>query len=199
MKEFLDELKNIHRRFSKFEFAIVLVFVLLVLLIPSKPDIIGFSDVQVHRQNIALTVDQSKSFSILPNGPVSITSLSVSGEVLGPGAVNVYLVNDQGAKLRVFSNEKKNRNLITGFFGDEIIAGSQNSISSSDPVLEIKESAVLDGFESIDSSSPGAFSFACQDSCDLKNSDSSSYELVAYVEPGTTLIINELDYTTRKK
>ncbi len=197
MKEFLDELKNIHRRFSKFEFAIVLVFVLLVLLIPSKPDIIGFSDVQVHRQDINLAVDQSKSFSILPNAPVSITSLSVSGEVLGPGAVNVYLVNDQGAKLRVFSNEKKNRNLITGFFGEE--ASSQNSISSSNPVLEIKESAILEGFESIDSSSPGAFSFACQDSCDLKNADSSSYELVAYVEPGTTLIINELDYTTRKK
>lgn len=197
MKEFLDELKNIHRRFSKFEFAIVLVFVLLVLLIPSKPDIIGFSDVQVHRQNIALAVDQSKSFSILPNAPVSITSLSVSGEVLGPGAVNVYLVNDQGSKLRVFSNERKNRNLITGFFGED--AGSKNSISSSDPVLEIKESGTLEGFESIDGSSPGKFSFACQDSCDLKNTDSSSYELVAYVEPGTTLIINELDYTTRKK
>lgn len=197
MKEFLDELKNIHKRFSKFEFAIVLVFVLLVLLIPSKPDIIGFSDVQVHRQDIALAIDKSKSFTILPKEPVSITSLSVSGEVLGPGAVNVYLVNDQGDKLRVFSNERKNRNLITGFFGED--AGSQNSISSSDPVLEIKESGVLEGFESRDDTSPGKFSFACQDSCDLKNADSSSYELVAYVEPGTILIINELDYTTRKK
>lgn len=197
MREFLDELKNIHRRFSKFEFAIVLVFVLFVLLIPSKPDIIGFSDVQVHRQNIALAVDKSKSFTIFPREPVSITSLSVSGEVLGPGAVNVYLVNDQGIRLKVFSNEKKSRNLITGFFGED--AGSQNSISSSDPVLEIKESKTLDGFEDADDSAPGRFSSACQDSCNLQGSDSGSYELVAFVEPGTTLIINELDYTTRKK
>jgi hypothetical protein len=197
MKEFLDELKNIHRRFSKFEFAIVLVFVLLVLLIPGRPDIIGFSDVQVHRQNIALAVDQSTSFTILPKEPVSITSLSVSGEVLGPGAVNVYLVNDQGNKLKVFSNEKKGRNLITGFFGDN--SGPPNTVSLSDPVLEIKEGKPLEGFESAEDSSPGVFSFACRDSCNLKGSDSSSYELVAYVEPGTTLIINELDYTTRKK
>lgn len=199
MKEFLDELKNIHKRFSKFEFAIVLVFVLLVLLIPGRPDIIGYSDVQVHRQNIALAVDSSRSFTIQPRESVALTSLSVSGEVLGPGAVSVYLVNQQGDKLRVFSNEKKGRNLITGFFGED--SNTQNSIALSEPVLEIKESAVLEGFESAEDSFPGRFSFACKDSCDLKNSDSGSevYELVAYVEPGTTLIISELDYTTRKK
>lgn len=197
MRAFFDELRNIHRRFSKFEFAIVLVFILWVLLIPSKPGIIGFSDVQVHRQDISIAIDKSKSFTILPKEPVSITSLSISGEVLGPGSVNVYLVDEQGAKLKVFSNERKNRNLITGFFGED--AGSQNSVSSSEPVLEVKESKTLDGFEAREDSSPGKFSFACQDSCDLENSNSGSYELVAFVEPGTTLIINELDYTTRKK
>lgn len=197
MKEFLDELKNIHKRFSKFEFAIVLVFVLLVLLIPGRPDIIGYSDVQVHRQNIALAVDSSRSFTIQPRESIALTSLSVSGEVLGPGAVNVYLVNPQGDKLRVFSNEKKSRNLITGFFGED--SDVQNSIALSEPVLEIKESGTVDGFESSEDSSPGRFSFACKDSCDLKDSGSGAYALVAYVEPGTTLIISELDYTTRKK
>jgi len=197
MKEFLDELKNIHKRFSKFEFAIVLVFLLIMMVIPGKPELIGFSDVRIHRQDVNIAADHSRSFVITPTEPLSLTSFSVSGEILGAGAVSVYLQDRKGDKVKVFSNEKKGRNLITGFFGEE--SDVRNSIASSDPVLDITDGQSLDGFENSVDSSSGVFSLACQDSCNLKNVDSSSYELVAYVEPGTTLIINELDYTTRKK
>ncbi|MBD3361878.1 hypothetical protein GF358_03755, partial [Candidatus Woesearchaeota archaeon] len=104
MKEFLDELKNIHRRFSKFEFAIVLIFILLVLLIPSKPDIIGFSNSHIHKQSVHLAVDSSRSFVLETADPVTITSFSVSGEVLGSGAASLYLIDKDGNKKKVFSN-----------------------------------------------------------------------------------------------
>jgi len=196
MKEFLDELKNIHKRFSKFEFAIVIVFLLIVLVIPGKPELIGFSDVRIHRQDVSIAADHSRSFVISPTEPLALTSFSVSGEVLGTGAVSVYLKDNQGEPIKVFSNEKKGRNLITGFFGEE--SEIKNTVSSSDPVLEIKDGVTLDGFESADESSSGQFSFVCYDSCNMKNINGNEYELIAYVEPGTTLIINELDYTTRK-
>lgn len=193
MKEFLDELKNIHRRFSKFEFAIVIIFILFVLFIPYKPNIIGFSEVNVHKQTFNLAVDKSRSFVLQAKMPVLITSLSISGEVLGPGSASVYLLDKEGKKHKVFSNEQKGMSLVTGFFGDENELA--NTIALEDPILEIKETSLVDEIIPIENSVPGEFFSVCSDTC-IINEESGSFELVAYVDSGTTLIIKEIDYTT---
>lgn len=193
MKELLDELKNIHRRFSRFEFVIVVVFILLVLLIPDNPAIIGFSDVSVHKQSVNLAIDNSMSFILETKNPVTITSLSVSGEVLGPGSASVYLIDKDGNRHKVFSNGQKGMSLITGFYGEE--SKLANTVEIKEPILEIKKGSLIDIVEPVKNAVPGEFISACSDTCSLK-SDSNSFELVAYVEPGTILIINEIDYTT---
>ena len=195
MKEFLDELKNIHHRFSRFEFAIVVIFILLVLLIPDNPSIIGFSDVNVHRQSVYLAVDSSRSFTLQTTDPVTITSLSVSGEVLGSGSASVYLLDKQGNKHKVFSNEQKGMNLITGFYGEE--SELANTIETQEPILDIKEGNPISSVEEVKNAVPGQFTSACSDTCSFSQDD--SFELIAYVEPGTVLIINEIDYTTVEK
>lgn len=196
MKEFLEELKNIHRRFSKFEFAIVLIFILLVLFIPYQPNIIGFSDTQMHKQSVNLAVESSKSFILESKEPVTITSLSVSGEVLGSGSASLYLVDKEGNKHKVFSNEQKGMSLITGFYGEE--TNLANTRETKDPILNIIEGSAISVIEAVANAVPGEFSGVCTDTCQL-NADLTSFELIAYVEPGTKLIIEELDYTTVKK
>ncbi len=195
MKEFLDELKVIHKKFSKFELAIVVIFLLLVLFIPYKPNIIGFSDVNIHRQKVNLAADHSKSFVVTTKEPVSITSLSVSGEVLGQGAASVYLIDKNGNKRKVFSNEQKGMRLITGFYGED--AEVANSIKTQEPVLHIKEESSIEFTENVKNAVPGEFISVCSDTCSLEESD--SFKLLTYVEPGTTLIISEIDYTTVDK
>lgn len=195
MKEFLEELKNIHRRFSKFEFVLVVIFILLVLLIPDNPDIIGFSNVNVHKQTVNLAVDSSKSFTLQSRNPVTITSLSVSGEVLGSGSASVYLLDKQGNKHKVFSNEQKGMNLITGFYGEETQLA--NTIKTQEPILYIKEENPISAIETVKNAVPGEFFSACSDTCSFNQND--AFELIAYVEPGTILIINEIDYTTINK
>ncbi|MBN1644996.1 hypothetical protein JW851_03085 [Candidatus Woesearchaeota archaeon] len=196
MKEFIEELKNIHQRFSRFEFAIIIIFILLVLLIPNNPGIIGFSDVNVHKQSVNLAVDRSRSFVLVTQTPVTITSLSVSGEVLGSGSASVYLIGKDGKKNKVFSNEQKGMNLVTGFYGEE--SELANTVEIKEPILDIKEGIIINDVESVENAIPGGFVSACSDTCSL-NEDSDSFELVTFVEPGTTLVINQIDYTTVKK
>lgn len=196
MKEFLDELKNIHRRFSKVEFVIVLLFILFVLLIPYQPDIIGFSDVSIHRQSVNLAVEHSKGFVLQPRSPVAITSLSVSGEVIGSGSASIYLLDKEGNKYKVFSNEQKGMRLITGFYGDESKIG--NTLEINEPILDIREGNPVSSAESVENAVPGEFYSACSDTCVL-HGQSDAYELIAYVEPGTILFIKEIGYTTKNR
>jgi len=195
MKEFLDELKNIHRRFSRFEFVIVLGFFLLVLLIPNKPEIIGFSDVNIHRQTVNLALDHSQSFSLESDTPAIITSLSISGEVLGRGSASVYLVDSEGNTKKVFDNARRGMSLVTGFYGEKYLP--VQSMESAAPILELTESSDVSGFEKQENVFSGEFVASCKDTCVIDTIES-SYNLVAYVEPGTTLIIDEIDYTTRQ-
>jgi len=195
MKEFIKELKIIHKKFSRFEFLLVILFLLLVLFIPHQPNIIGFSDINIHKQSINLALDQSKSFLIQTQVPALVTSFSVSGEVLGPGAAKIYIIDDKGKKHEVFSNEQKGMHLITGFYGEDKVKAE--SMKTQDPILQIVEGQKINFAETVNNAVPGEFITKCSDSCILEPSN--SLELQAYVEPGTTLIITELDYTTVNK
>ncbi|MBD3361815.1 hypothetical protein GF358_03415 [Candidatus Woesearchaeota archaeon] len=128
--------------------------------------------------------------------PVTITSFSVSGEVLGSGAASLYLIDKDGNKKKVFSNSQKGMRLITGFYGEE--STPVNIVKAKPGILNIKEGSDVRDSDFVTNAMPGEFSGACGDACEL-STDSGSFELIAYVEPGTKLIIEEFDYTTVEK
>ncbi|MCX6774794.1 MAG: hypothetical protein NTY99_01745 [DPANN group archaeon] len=190
--------KNIY----KVELAIIIVLVMAIPLILIKPSLTGFVSSDVQRQAIDLNLDGSKVIHMHTASmqPFALDYLSVSGEIVGDGDAAVYLRNSKGDLLMVYSNIGKpaKKDLITGF------AVSSGAAASDTSNQVINETMVLGDGESIAwpgdlgfSTGGGSFGRTCLETCFLDPASwtGNSWDIVAYVEPGTQLKITELSYT----
>lgn len=211
MKRILHKIDNARLRWVKAEFALLMFFLIMLAVVFSKPEIIGYASTNIHNQDLNLVLDNSQSFYLRAIGqPVHLTSLTISGEVIGSGTASVYLDNEEGIKYTVFKNMKRKdstNNRITGTniaqSGLSGLSVTANAIPPKEelPVLDLLEGNTIPGFEPVRpgyKTIEGQFNHACVDSCLLHGDDfvGQRFRLDFFVEPGTRLVIKDMVYTT---
>lgn len=168
--------------------AIVFVSIIAVLLF-SKPSITGFVPTATYSQGIDLKVDTSQRFVLKsPTGqPLGIASLALSGVVKGNGLVNIYL-SDGKTKLLAYSNRQKTQSAMQHITGLAVA----NVLVVPGEKLDLIET-VPDGYKT----ASGGFQNECIETCLLDINLGAQAYLDVIVEPGTSVDLTELRFTTR--
>ena len=208
MKKIIHKIDKARIRFVKIEFALLMTILVLLALVFSKPEVIGYASTSIHSQDLNLALEQSQSFYLISNGvqPIHLTSLTISGNIIGPGTASIYLDNERGTRYLVYRNTKRldsTHNRITGtaFTTGLSVTGSTLPAKEERPVLDLLEGTKLQAFEALPQgykAIEGQFNNACIDSC-LLHGDlffGERFKLDFYTEPGTSLVIKEIVYTT---
>ncbi len=207
MKRIIEKADQARIRFVKVEFAVLMICLVLLALVFSRPEIIGYASTSIHSQDLNLVVEQSQRFYLRSLGPapVHLTSLTISGEIIGDGTAAVYLDNERGMRNLVYKNTKRKdstHNRITGIAtGGSILTGNSIQAADANPVLDLLEGPELPGYELLHpayKTVKGEFYHICADSCLLQARTFEGNRFVSefFVEPGTKLIIKEIVYTT---
>lgn len=186
--------------------AIILLLIAIVSLFPN-PGITGHVSLETKKQKIDLTIANSQSYILTTSSeePFYLTSLKLSGAIIGEGIVNVYITNNQGQKVLIYSNVVKKEQGLDTITGMDKITGLTVGDDS-----EEKDYLVIEHLENLkvqlgsisedETIFSGSFENGCVDSCFIEmllNKDT-AYQLLFYVEEGTILKINEIVYTIRK-
>jgi len=162
-------------------FVTLLVFgVLVTSLIVSDSGITGFVPTDRFSQNVDLEISSSQRYSLNTEGILS--SLLISGEVVGSGLVNVYLSNGDD-ELLVYSNKRK-------------ISSAMQSITGL-AALEIEPQGRLDRIDSLPGeyvTVNGAFESQCSQTCSISGLSGPFY-LDIVVDPGTTIKISKIVFS----
>ena len=164
--------------------------IIFVTLFTGKPTITGFVPTEAYSQELDLYIYESQRFVLTPSSGdlLKISSLSLTGDVNGPGLVNIYLTDDT-QKWLVFSNKKKERSSmdhITGLTVHEldVIPGEKLHKIESVPVGYKVES--------------GSFYNVCLETCVLDENllNKPALYLDVILEPGTTFHISGIRFST---
>src|SRR3990167_1825551 len=88
---------------------IIVAAVLLLISIASFfPDsgITGFVSIETKKQKLDLSIENSQSYILTTSSkePFQITSLKLSGEIIGQGIVKAYIDNGQYQRILIYSN-----------------------------------------------------------------------------------------------
>jgi len=215
--EWLEALDRPRRKYCKEEFALIIMFLLMLTLFFSRPEVIGYASTNIHNQGLELLIDSSQAFylkSVYPT-PVHVTSVLISGEITGEGTVSVYLDNENGNRALIFNNQKRegsriNRITGTSFIGEGSgfshlsglsVTGDTLPMRDEQPALELLEGNTIPGFDELPEGRitvQGKFTNSCVETCLLQGGlfNQERFKLVFMVEPGTQFKVTELTYTT---
>jgi hypothetical protein len=191
------------------QFEIIAAVVLLLVSIASffpKPGITGYVSVETKKQKIDLSIANSQSYIITSNNqePFYLTSLKLSGEVIGQGIAKAY-IDTKDQKILIYSNVIKKTEGIDTITGMGKITGQAITESETE-----EDYLVIEHLENIEPESgsiaedekiiTGTFQDVCIDSCfiEMLLKENIAYQLLLYVEEGTILNIDEMSYTIRK-
>ena len=193
---------------------IIVAAVLLLISIASFfPDsgITGFVSIETKKQKLDLSIENSQSYILTTSSkePFQITSLKLSGEIVGQGTVKAYIDNGQDQRILIYSNIiRKDTGLrsITGMdkiTGNVIEADTAQEDSQTDLVIEYLDNiqGELGALSDEESLFIGNFESQCIESCfiEILLKEDIAYQLLFYVEEGTVLKLNEIVYTIKKE
>jgi hypothetical protein len=162
------------KRIHQFEIigAVVLLLVSILSFFP-KTGITGYVSVETIKQKIDLTIVNSQSYIFTSNAidPFYITTLKMSGEVIGDGIAQAYITDLQGNKILIYSNIVEKGQGLGGITGMDKITGNAIGTteqgSEGDLVIEHLEN--IEGyFEPVskdETLTNGIFQDSCIDSC----------------------------------
>ena len=190
--------------------AVLLLIVSFLSFFPNA-GITGYVSVESKTQAVDLAIVNSQSYILTTNAEEQfhLTSLKLSGEVIGDGIAKAYIDNGQGQKILIYSNVAKKAKGLTTVTGMDKITGGVVGVDSETDA----DSLIIDYLENIDDVKEelteiaddqellkGQFNDECTDSCfiEMLLDKDIGYQLLFYVEEGTILNIYELIYTIRK-
>ena len=197
--------KNIHR--MEIIGAVVLLLISIASFFPN-PGITGYVSVETKTQSIDLTIANSQSYILTTNSEKSfyLTSLKISGEVIGDGIAKVYISNNKGEKALIYSNVVKKNKGLDSITGLGKITGGVVGANSADE----GDSLIIEHLENIGGDvgvigedeilTSGVFENKCVDSCfiEMLLSKDNAYQLLFYVQEGTVFKVNGVQYTVRR-
>lgn len=175
------------------------------------PGIVGFVPVEIKSQPIDLYAAVPSRFVLFSEKEQAfeLTSLRLSGEVIGQGRAEIVLDNGLGQELIIYSNVKqKQGNMITGMAvtaedGEPLPADAKIDTVAADQAwlmitpgegtLQESPSRELGNDQQTIS---GKFQHTCLDTCymNMKMQKGLYYTLKVRLDPGTEVRINELKY-----
>lgn len=169
---------------------------IVVLVMIGNPHVTGYLSLDFVMQDLDMTIDQSQKFMISTDSEeeFSLTSLKISGEVIGEGRAEIYLDNEEGQKLMIYRNVKTKSigmGAITGYF----VNGQQ------DNHIKITQEGTIDEemteLTEKEETTNGLFSNECKETCFIKMrmKKGLNYNLLVKVDKGTKVRINEIAYT----
>lgn len=171
---------------------LLMSLILTAALYFSKATITANLVVDVHRLPVEIIAEKSQSFIVsLPSFvPFELNSFAVSGKVVGNGRARVYIDDGNGLRYLVYSNEAGASSVLNvdNEFGtakdDDLQIAKYRDIA--DGSTTASDMIVLSGY----------FRRACSETCHLPEGkfNSGRYELLVFVDEGTTVILNELLY-----
>jgi len=177
--------------FKKFELILIIVALLALPLLFLKPvSLTSFQSLDVSTQKLDLLIENSTEILLKLNSGEGerLTSLAISGEVIGDGYAAVYLT-DGKTKLLVWHNLINLQNEITGYS----IAKSQSQFNKTIEISlgeQIKEQISVPSEGACYS---GQFSDACVQTCTLDPKwDGKEWKLLVYLTSGTKLKLDRI-------
>ena len=203
----MEESKKIKIQQIEIIAAVVLLLVSVVSFFP-KAGITGFVSVETKKQLVDLTIANSQSYILTTNQekPFYLTTLKLSGEIIGNGTVKAYIRNSQGQKILVYSNIIKKGSGLNAVTGMSRITGNVvgTNTQTEGNYLLIEHLENIEGEKSNiakdETLASGLFENQCLDSCFIEmllNKDN-AYQLLFYVDDGTILKVKELVYAIKK-
>ncbi len=164
-----------------------LVFAAIVaVLLLSKPSITGFVPAEVFSQDLNVEVKESQRVVLKSAEPLSLSALSISGQVTGFGLVNVYLT-DGYKRLLVYTNRHK-----TGSSMEQITGMAGLQLEAAEALYEVE--SLPDGYVT----RTGVFRTECVETCVLDKELFAGRDvfLDVVLEPGTVLKISRVQFST---
>ena len=176
---------------------VLFVFVLFITPDRGLKSISGFMSVQDYVQTTGITAENSRSFFIESSkDSFSLKSFKISGEVIGKGAVQVFL-GDGSNKLLVYTNMKAQKHGLSSYITGQAVKlvtepeqAEYLRLVEGSPINEVP--LVPEGFEIAEES----FSNSCSESCVLPAEfyNKEKYILEILVAPDTVLKIDKIEY-----
>jgi len=171
-------------RTDRYILAVMVTALLVGTLVFTDPGITGYVPTELQSQSLDIDVFESQRFQLKALEGLSLSSLSISGTVEGPGLVKIYLTNNK-ERLLVYSNLRKqgsSMEQITGMYQLELVP--QRTLATIESVPE--------GY----TTEQGVVSSQCIDTCVINEDlfDGSEWFLDIVIEPGTSLHISQLHF-----
>jgi hypothetical protein len=160
---------------------------LLTFFIANNPSITGYATTEILTQKLDFETSESKLVGIesLSYKPIKLTSLMISGEIIGDGLVELYLINNKEKKL-IYSNLQKKKSGFSKITGQ--VTGAIRLYEKADlrGELIVPETYITKAEK---------FNNVCIETCHLKNLDKNLYEIEIWLQPGTKVRLTELKYS----
>lgn len=170
------------------ELGIVCLLILVFSLVAANnPSITGHVTSEIHIQKLDFEVTESTLIGVesISNKPLKLTSLMVSGKVIGEGLAEIYLTSGKEKKL-VYTNLQKKKKGLSAITGQA--AGAVRVYEKA----ELRGNVVSpEGYQTIEET----FGNACVETCFLEGNKQTFYDLEVWVQPGTKMLISELKYS----
>ncbi len=192
-----------HDKLKKTQLFVAISLLLLsTLLLFKTPGITGHFSADFMSQQLNMVIEQSQSFEIATNNQESIyvSSLRLSGNVIGQGSVEVFIEND-GQKYKIFQNIRERETGLTAITGMAVAKVDKEEEAI---LLSLTPSEVIEWDKGLSLSdteeyTEGVFNNKCLDTCFMEMSLSSEerYKLIFMVEPGTEVQITKITYTLK--
>ncbi len=173
----ISKLKTIELSF------VVLIIIVLSLIMLNNSSITGFVTTDTYTQKLDLTIEDNQLLEIasLNEKPIKITSLKLSGEVIGNGLTEIYLT-DNNQKWLVYSNLEKEGDGFSKITGTVVRIFEKEKLTG--------DVVAMENYETVS----GPFKQACEQTCYLENLNQANYYLEVWVQKGAKLRLIDLNY-----
>ncbi|MBW2966582.1 hypothetical protein KY342_05750 [Candidatus Woesearchaeota archaeon] len=196
-----------HDRLKKIQLFIgVSLLLVSVTLLFKNPGITGYFSADFRSQTLDITIDKSQSYLLFSNllETVYVSSLRISGEIIGDGAVQIF-IEDNGQRFLIFNNVRKKEQGLPSVTGMAVASRKIQEDAEENLealfLLEPLDTLVWEevSFSEKEEFLTGPFNNKCVDTCFIEMSLSSqeSYKLIFMVQPGTKLKISKIIYTLK--
>ena len=198
-----DETKN---KLKKMEIALAVSLLLMSTLFLFKtPGITGHFSADFKSQTINMAIEQSQIFSLRTTNqePVAVSSLRMSGNIMGGGSVEIY-IEDSGQEYLIYKNIRQKEQGLPAVTGMAVAYAAEPSqeevllLLESQGTIEWQSELSLAANQEFVS---GPFNNKCIDTCFIEMilSTERAYNLIFMVEPGTKVEVNKITYTLKSE
>ena len=181
----------------KIEMVLILALIITFGVVSVRPRMTGYVEavnITVYSQDLNIMVSENENYIFTSEDAESfgLTSIKLTGQVIGDGRVEVY-VNDGENQLLIYSNAVRQvepTSYITGMATQQALLVIE---PSKEPIGELQFRPLMEDEIIVN----GSFSTACIETCRIPEGffNAPQYQLFFKVEEGTRVIVDEIIFT----